>query len=106
MVALKEEKTMVALALNPTRGRDQKINMRVQPRERELFGRAAEVSNKSLTSFMLDAALREAEEVLLDRRMFLLDEAAYRKFVDLLDAPPRRNEKLRKLLATKAPWEE
>jgi uncharacterized protein (DUF1778 family) len=82
------------------------INMRVRPRDRELFDRAAEVIHKSLTSFMLDAARREAEAVLLDRRLFLLDETAYRQFVDLLDAPPKPNEKLRKLLATKAPWEE
>ena len=94
------------LALSPTRGRDRTINMRVLPRLRELIDRAAEVSNKSRSDFMLDAARREAETVLLDRRLFLLDESAYRKFVDLLDAPPRRNEKLRKLLATKAPWEE
>ena len=92
--------------LNPTQGRDRTINMRVLPRLCELIDRAAEVSNKSRSDFVLDAARREAETVLLDRRLFLLDELAYRKFVDLLDAPPRRNEKLRQLLATKAPWEE
>jgi uncharacterized protein (DUF1778 family) len=90
------------LALNPTRT----INMRVLPRVCEVIDRAAEVRNKTRSDFMLDAAWREAEAVLLDRRLFLLDETAYRKFVDLLDAPPRPNEKLRKLLATKAPWEE
>ena len=97
---------MVALALNRPRERDQKINMRVLPWMRDLIGQAADASGKSLTNFMLDAAHREAEAVLLDRRMFLLDESAYRKFVELLDTPPRRDEKLRKLLATKAPWEE
>jgi uncharacterized protein (DUF1778 family) len=98
---------MVALALNNSpRERDQKINMRVLPWMRDLISQAADASGKSLTNFMLDAARREAEAVLLDRRMFLLDESAYRKFVELLDAPPKRNEKLRKLLATKAPWEE
>lgn len=97
---------MVALALNQTRERDQTINMRVLPRIRELIDQAAEASGKTRSNFMLDAARREAETVLLDRRMFLLDESAYRKFVELLDAPPKRNEKLRKLLATKAPWEE
>jgi uncharacterized protein (DUF1778 family) len=81
------------------------INMRVLPRERELIDRAAAASGKTRSEFMLDAARREAEAVLLDRRMFLLDEAAYQKFVALLDAPPRENEKLRQLLATKAPWE-
>jgi uncharacterized protein (DUF1778 family) len=36
---------------------------------------------------MPDGARREAELVLLGRRMFLLDETAYRKFVDFRDAP-------------------
>jgi uncharacterized protein (DUF1778 family) len=29
----------------------------------------------------------------------------YARFVELLDAPPRSNEGLRKLLLQKAPWE-
>jgi uncharacterized protein (DUF1778 family) len=87
-------------------GRDQTINIRVLPRERELIDRAAAATGKTRSEFMLDAARREAEAVLLGRRMFLLDETAYRKFVDLLDAPAQPNEKLRNLLATKAPWEE
>jgi uncharacterized protein (DUF1778 family) len=88
-----------------SQARDQ-INMRVPLKERELIDRAAEATGKTRSDFMLDAARQAAEAVLLDRRMFLMDESDYRKFVDLLDAPPERNEKLRKLLATEAPWEE
>ena len=52
-----------------------------------------------------EAARREAENALLDRRMFMLDDEACLKFIDRFDAPPRRNEKLRRLLTTKVPWE-
>jgi uncharacterized protein (DUF1778 family) len=53
---------------------------------------------------MLDAATREARSVLLDRRLFQLAEAAFRRFAKVLDAPPPDNPRLRKLLAKRAPW--
>ena len=43
--------------------------------------------------------------MLLDRRLFQLDDAAFRRFARALDAPPAANPKLRKLLSTLAPWE-
>lgn len=43
--------------------------------------------------------------VLLDRRFFLLDEKVYKRFTVALDKPPSDNPKLRRLLASKAPWE-
>jgi len=85
--------------------RDALINLRVQRRQRELIDRAASVLGKHRTEFVLDAACREAENVLLDQRMFMLDAAAYRRFVALLNSPPRENEKLRALLLKKAPWD-
>jgi uncharacterized protein (DUF1778 family) len=54
---------------------------------------------------MLEAACREADAVLLDRRFFLLDEKAYRSFAAALDKPPAESPKLRRLLRSKAPWE-
>jgi uncharacterized protein (DUF1778 family) len=47
---------------------------------------------------------READVVLLDRRVFDLDEKSYRRFIDALDKPPADNPRLRRLLTTKSPW--
>ncbi|MDX8129981.1 DUF1778 domain-containing protein [Methylomonas sp. OY6] len=85
--------------------RDININIRAQRRQRDLIDQAAELLGKSRTDFMLETACREAEDVLLDQRVFTLDAAAFQKFQALLDAPPSENPKLRKLMATKAPWE-
>jgi len=60
---------------------------------------------KSRSDFMFETACREAQVVLLDQRFFRVEEAAYRQFLERLDAPPKPSEGLRKLLATKAPWE-
>ena len=60
---------------------------------------------KNRSDFMLEPACREADAVLLDRRIFPLDEKTYKRFVATLDKPPADNPKLRRLLTSKAPWE-
>ncbi len=80
------------------------INLRVKPHARSLIDRACAVTDKSLTDFVLDAACREAEDVLLDRRLFHLDESAYQAFVRVLDAPTQRRPELKKLLSRKPLW--
>jgi uncharacterized protein (DUF1778 family) len=81
------------------------INLRTDETRRDLIDRAAEALGKDRTEFMLDAATREARSVLLDRRLFHVDAATFRRFVDALDAPPADNPRLRKLLHTRAPWD-
>jgi uncharacterized protein (DUF1778 family) len=88
-----------------TKTRDAAINIRALSHQRDLIDRAAEATGKNRSDFMLEAACRQAEEVLLDRRMFLLDDTAYSKFTSLLDRAPKDNPKLRALLSKKAPWD-
>lgn len=83
--------------------RDVTINLRANQRQRSLIDRAAHTLGKNRSDFMLEAACREADAVLLDRRFFLLDEKAYRRFTAALDKPPADNPRLRRLLAAKAP---
>lgn len=53
---------------------------------------------------MTGPARREAAEtMLLDRRLFLLDERRYAEFVARLDAPAEPSEALRKVLSTQSP---
>jgi uncharacterized protein (DUF1778 family) len=85
--------------------RDVTINLRANQRQRALIDRAAQTLGKNRSDFMLEAACREADAVLLDRRFFPLDENAYRRFVAALDTSPADNPRLRRLLASKAPWE-
>ncbi len=87
-------------------GRGVTINLRADERKRSLIDRAAERLGKNRSEFMLEAACREATAVLLDHRFFLLDEKAYKRFTAALDKPPAENPRLRRLLVTKAAWEE
>ena len=88
-----------------SRLRAENINLRVSRSEKALIDRAAEAQGRSRSDFMLDAACREAESVLLDQRYFNLDEEAFQRFIDLLDAPPADNPGLTRLLKKKAPWD-
>src|SRR5438874_871485 len=67
--------------------------------------KAAERLGKNRSDFMLEAACREAEAVLLDQRYFNLDKKTFEKFTAALDRAPSENPRLRRLLRTKAPWE-
>jgi uncharacterized protein (DUF1778 family) len=86
-------------------GRGETINLRATRKQKALIDQAAEALGRSRSDFMLDTVCREAESVLLDRRYFVLSEAAFRKFTAMLDKPPKDNPRLRRLLETKAPWE-
>lgn len=85
--------------------RDVNINICAKRRQRDLIDQAAALLGKSRSDFMLESACREAEDVLLDQRVFTLDAEAYEKFIALRDAPPSDNPRLRKLMTTPAPWE-
>lgn len=85
--------------------RDITINIRAKQNQRDLIDHAAEIQGKSRSEFMLESAYQKAQDVLLDRSFFGLDEAKFKQFVELLDTPPMPNENLQTLLTTKAPWE-
>lgn len=81
------------------------INLRALPEQRDLIDHAATLLGKNRSDFMLEAACERAQAVLLDQVFFGLDEAKFQQFSVMLDAPPRANEGLRRLMAVKAPWE-
>ena len=85
--------------------REAVINIRVKHRQRELIDQAADALGRNRSEFMLDAACRAAEDVLLDQRIIQLGPEAWEQFNALLDAPARDIPALRSLLASKPVWE-
>ena len=82
------------------------LNMRIKPATRNLIDRAAELLGKTRTDFMLEASERRAEEVLLDRSVFTVSPEIYAEYLARLDAPAQPNERLKRNMSTKAPWDE
>ncbi len=81
------------------------INIRAKARQRDLIDQAADRLGRSRSDFMLEAACREAENVLLDQAFFTVDAGTFAKFQALLDNPLPPTDKLRRLLKREAPWE-
>ena len=88
----------------PTPARD-KLNMRIKPEDRNLFDWAAKAQGKTRTNFILEAARHAAEEAMLDRTLVQVSSETYDAFLARLDAPPKANDRLKKTMQTKAPWE-
>ena len=82
------------------------INLRASAEQKALIDRAARRLGKSRTEFVLDTMREASENVLLDQRLFDLDEAAFAAFEAMLDAPAEPDERLRRTLNTPPPWAE
>lgn len=81
------------------------INIRAKIFQRDLIDQAAERLGRSRSDFMLEAACRKAEDVLLDQAFFTVDASTFEKVQKMLDQPLPATDKLRRLLKTKAPWD-
>ena len=81
------------------------INMRVLPEQKELISKAAAILNMDRTTFILNVACKEAENILLNQRLFQMNEADFSAFEKQLNAPLETPEKLKQLFAEQAPWE-
>jgi uncharacterized protein (DUF1778 family) len=81
------------------------INLRIETHTRQLIDDAAAILGKTRTEFMIESARREAIDVLLDQRLFMLDSERYDAFMNALDNPPPPGPKLRSLLRRVPAWQ-
>ena len=81
------------------------IQIRASDETKALLNRAASIRGQSLSDFVLQSARREAEETILDQRVFVLSDEKWDELMAILDAPPAPNEKLRELMRRKPAWE-
>ena len=80
------------------------LNLRIETQTRRLIDDAAAALGKTRTEFMVESARAHAIDVLLDRRLFLLDAASHDAFVHALDNPPAPGSKLRALMGRTPAW--
>jgi len=85
--------------------KDSRLAVRLTSDQDALIRRAAEVAGASITDFTVDAAVSHARDVLADRRLFLLDDAAWAQFLAVLDRPVAAKPRLEKLFASESIFE-
>lgn len=84
----------------PTTTKSERLAVRISAEQRSLLVEASRTQEKTVTEFVLSAATRAAEDVLADRRRFVLTEPEWTAFLAALDRTPRELPRLRRLLAT------
>jgi uncharacterized protein (DUF1778 family) len=77
----------------------ERLSLRLTPEQDAVLRRAAEARGESANDFVLRHAVEAAEMELADRRVFVVDDAAWDQLQDLLSAPPALPEAMVKLLS-------
>ena len=85
--------------------KDEVIQIRASVQSKALLIQAAALKGQKLSEFILESSRARAEETLLDRRNFFLNEKDYDKFLALLDTPFEINNLSKSRLSRKSPWE-
>jgi uncharacterized protein (DUF1778 family) len=81
------------------------INMRVDSSKRNLIDMAAEMLGRDRTNFIMEAACKYAEQVILEKRLFLVENSEFDAFEKALeDNPIGDNKCLLKLLQRPNRW--
>jgi uncharacterized protein (DUF1778 family) len=71
------------------------MNLRIDPESDVRIRRAAQTTGQSVSGFVAAAAAASADEVLADRREFVLERERWEAFVRMLDRPARDLPRLR-----------
>ena len=85
--------------------KDHPLSMRLPDMDIAIIDRAASLRGRSRTEFMRDAAVREAEEVIMESNIIRMSPEGFAAFTDLLDRPTRPVPEMVELLGRSAPWE-
>lgn len=85
--------------------RNKQINVRASEEERAVIDYAASLVNKNRTDFIIEKAVHEAQNIILDQSVFVLDDARYQAFIEQLEAPVQNIEGRQRLMDVKPEWE-
>lgn len=78
--------------------KNSRIAVRLSSDQDALIRHAAEVEGTNITEFTVAATMSHAVDVLADRRVFAIDDAAWTEFLAVLDRPVSHKPRLEKLL--------
>lgn len=85
--------------------RNKQINIRATDEERAIIDYAASLVNKNRTDFIIEKAVHEAQNIILDQRVFVLDDVRYQSFIEQLEAPVQNDEGRQRLMNVRPRWE-
>ena len=89
----------------PAEKKDQPLSMRLPKADIAIIDRAARLRGRSRTDFVRDAAVRAAEEVLMDNTLIWMSPEGFDDFLRILAEPARPVPAMVEVLRRRAPWD-
>jgi uncharacterized protein (DUF1778 family) len=81
------------------------LSMRLPAADIAVIDRAASLRGRSRTDFVREAAVRAAEEVLMENALVRMSADGFAAFTAAITAPGRPVAKMVELFSRKAPWD-
>ena len=88
------------------RRKEHPLSMRLPEADIAVIDRAAALRGRSRTDFVRDAAVRAAEEVVMDQTLVRMSEDGFAAFLAAVTAPAEPVPELVELFRRKAPWDD
>jgi uncharacterized protein (DUF1778 family) len=82
-------------SLTKLRRRDQRLEARVTPDQKQLIERAAFVQGRTVTDFVVSALQEAARQAIADHTVWKLTQEQHKVLIGALTGPPAPNPKLR-----------
>ncbi len=92
------------MAATPDR-KEHPISMRLPEADLAIIDRAAGLRGRSRTDFVREAAVRAAEDVLMEERLIRMSPEGFTDFLAVLAEPPAPVPELVEVARRPAPWE-
>ena len=90
---------------SPAERKEYPISMRLPEADVAMIDRAASVRSRSRTDFVREAAVRAAEEVVMENRLIRMSPEGFADFMDALTAPAAAVPQMVEVAKRPAPWE-
>ena len=81
------------------------LSMRLPEADIAIIDRAASLRGRSRTDFVREAAVRAAEDVLMETTPVRMSSSGFKAFLNALSAPAASVPEMVEVLSRKAPWE-
>ena len=85
--------------------KDHPLSIRLPDTDLAIIDRAAQLRGRSRTEFMRDAAVRAAEDAIMENTLIRMSGEGFDMFVAALDGPGRPVPAMVDLLKRPSPWE-
>jgi len=87
------------------RRKEYPLSMRLPEADLAIIDRAAGLRGRSRTDFVRDAAVRAAEDIVMEATLIRMSPGGFAHFMKAIAGPGKPSPKLVELFKRKAPWE-